>query len=111
MRIQALILSFILSLLPLALWAHGPDGSHDPVTQSQAEQAAIEGVASLADNKRIDSSWKVANVVKTEKKKFGESMEWVVSFKNDKITDSAKQTLYVFVTLGGEVVGANYTGK
>jgi len=111
MRIQALVLSFILSLLPLAVWAHGPDGSHDPVTQSQAEQAAIEGVASLAENKRIDSSWKTANILKTEKKKFGDNMEWVVSFKNDKISDSAKQILYIFVTLGGEVVGANHTGK
>ena len=111
MRIQTLVLSFMLSLLPVAVWAHGAGGSHDPVTQSQAEQAAIEGVAKLADNKRIDSSWKAANVVKTEKKKFGDATEWVVSFKNDKISDSSKQILYIFVNLGGEVVGANHTGK
>lgn len=111
MRIQALFLSIMLCLLPVTLWAHGAGGSHDPVTQSQAEQAAVEGVAMLADNKRIDISWKAANVVKTEKKKFGDATEWVVSFKNDKISDSSKQILYVFVTLGGEVVGANHTGK
>ena len=81
MRIQILVLSLMLSLLPVAVWAHG------------------------------DSSWKTANVAKTEKKKFGDAMEWVVSFKNDKISDSSKQILYVFVTLGGEVVGANHTGK
>ncbi|MDX1812327.1 MAG: DUF6488 family protein [Gammaproteobacteria bacterium] len=111
MRIQALVLSLMLSLLPVAVWAHGAGGSHDPVTQSQAEQAAIEGVAFLANQGRIDSSWKAANVVKTEKKKFGESTEWVVSFKNDKISDSTKQILYIFLTLGGEVVGANHTGN
>lgn len=111
MRIQALVLGFLLSLLPVVVWAHGADGSHDPVTQSQAEHSAIESVASLADKKKIDSSWKAANHVKTEKKKFGDSTEWVVSFKNDKISDSSKQTLYIFVTLGGEVVGANHTGK
>ncbi|WP_455218557.1 DUF6488 family protein [Kaarinaea lacus] len=111
MRIQALVLSLLLSLLPIAVWAHGAGGSHDPVTKSQAEQAAIEAVATLAGNKRIDGSWKAANVVKTEKKKFGDSTEWVVSFKNDKISDPAKQILYIFLTLGGEVVGANHTGK
>jgi len=111
MRIQTLVLSLMLFMLPVVVWAHGDAHSHDPVTQSQAEQAAIEGVAALADNKRIDSSWKVANVLKTEKKQFGEAMEWVVTFTNDKVSDPAKQTLYVFVSLGGEVVGANHTGK
>lgn len=111
MRIHALVLSFILSLLSVAVLAHGPDGSHDPVDQSQAEQMGIKGVAMLVDKGKIDSSWKAANVVKTEQKKFGDKTEWVVSFKNDKISDSSKQILYVFLSLGGEFIAANYTGK
>ena len=48
---------------------------------------------------------------KVEKKTFGNSQEWVVSFANPKIQDVAKQTLYVFVSLTGEITGSNYSGK
>jgi hypothetical protein len=48
---------------------------------------------------------------KVEKKTFGNSQEWVVSFTNPKVQDVAKQTLYVFVSLTGEITGANYSGK
>jgi len=30
---------------------------------------------------------------------------------NKKITDTEKQKLYVFLTIGGEYIAANYTGK
>ena len=48
---------------------------------------------------------------KDGKKKFHHSMEWVVSFKNEKITDKTKQTLYIFVNMHGEITGANYSGQ
>jgi hypothetical protein len=35
----------------------------------------------------------------------------VAVFVNDKITDPAKQKLYVFMTLGGDYLAANYTGE
>ena len=120
MRITALVFSFMLSLLPVGVWAgadhdhghdHGHTHSHDPVDQSQAEQAAIKGVAMLIDKGKIDESWKAANITNSEKKKFGDNMEWVISLKNDKVTDSSKQTLYIFLSLTGEYIAANYTGK
>ena len=120
MRMQAVIFSFMLTLSPVVALAgsdhdHGHDDghghSHDPVTQSQAEQVATKSVAMLVDKGKIDSSWKAANVAKSEKKKFGSNMEWVVSFNNKKINDASKQTLYVFLSLTGEYIAANYTGK
>jgi hypothetical protein len=59
----------------------------------------------------IDNSWGTAGVSNTEKKRFGNNNEWVVSFDNPQIKDKSKQTLYVFIGLTGEVTGANYTGK
>ncbi len=53
---------------------------------------------------RHESSFAIALIVKTRK-------EWVVTFKNAKATDKAKQTLYVFVTLDGTLAGANFTGQ
>lgn len=120
MRMQTIIFSFILSLSPMAVLAgenhdhghdHGHSHSHDPVSRSQAEQVAIKSVAQLVEKGKINSSWKSANVAKSEKKKFGDNMEWVVSFNNEKISDTSKQTLYVFLSLTGEYIAANFTGK
>ncbi|MCI0507154.1 MAG: DUF6488 family protein [Gammaproteobacteria bacterium] len=116
MRIQAIIFSFILSLSPAAVLAganhdHGHSHSHEPVNQSQAEQVAIKSVAQLVEKGKIDGSWKSVNIAKSEKKEFGGNMEWMISFTNDKISDPEKQTLYVFLSLNGEYIAANYTGK
>ena len=91
MRIQTIILTLVFSLFTAVAIA-GSGHSHDPVSQIQAEGAAIKSVARLADKGSIDKSWKSASVAKTEKKKFGKNMEWVVSFNNKNISDPKKQT-------------------
>ena len=114
MRIQTIIFTFVLSIFSLAAVAgagHDHGHSHDPVSQSQVEVAAINSVANLIDKGKIDKNWKTIGVMKSEKKKFGKSTEWVVSFKNEKISDASKQTLYIFLSLGGEYIAANHTGK
>ena len=122
MKIQSLVFSLIIALTPAAVLAgkdhdHGhshDDGhshSHDPVSQKKAEEIAMKSVARLVDKGKVDKSWKSVSVAKSEKKKFGNKMEWVVSFKNDKVSDKSKQTLYVFLSLTGNYIAANYTGK
>lgn len=116
MRMQSVLFSIILALSPATLLAggnhdHGHSHSHEPVSKAQAEQVAIKSVAQLIENGKIDSSWKSAGVAKSEQKQFGSKLEWVISFANDKISDPKQQTLYVFVTLTGEYLAANYTGK
>ncbi len=39
------------------------------------------------------------------------TLEWLVIFNNENITDEEKQTLYVFLTISGEYIAVNYTGK
>jgi hypothetical protein len=114
MRIQTIIFSLALSLFSAVAFAgagHDHGHSHDPVTQSKAEAIAAKSVSRLVEKGKIDTSWKAVTVAKSEKKKFGGETEWVVSFKNDKVSDPSKQTLYIFLTLGGEYLAANYTGK
>lgn len=122
MRLLIVVISLTVILLPISVLAgkdhdHGhshDDGhshSHDPVSQGKAEEVAKQNVARLVDKGKIDKSWKSTSVAKAEKKKFGQKMEWVVSFKNDKISDTSKQTLYVFLSLTGDYIAANYTGK
>ncbi|MEW5757661.1 MAG: DUF6488 family protein [Pseudomonadota bacterium] len=120
MRTQALLFCLTLSLAPLAAMAgaghdhghsHDHGHAHDAVTQGKAEEIAAKNVARLADSGKIDKSWKTVRAVKSEKKDFSGSTEWVVEFKNDKISEPDRQTLYVFLSLGGEYIAANFTGK
>lgn len=118
MRITTVIFTLALMLLPMASMAgsgheheHDHDHSHEPVTQGQAEQAASKVVLRLVEKGKIDASWKKVQIEKSLKKKFGQNMEWVVSFNNKAIRDPEKQTLYVFLTLTGDYIAANYSGK
>ncbi len=122
MQIKSIIFSSILFLSPAALMAgsnhdhghdhgHGHGHAHAQVSKSQAEQVALKSVAQLIKTGKIDNSWETVDVSKSEKKQFGKNTEWVVSFTNDRINDPAKQTLYVFVSLTGKYIAANYTGK
>jgi len=114
MRIQALIFGLVVSLFSWGAWAgpgHDHGHSHDPVSQSQAETIATESVSRLVERGKLDASWKGVKVAKAEQKKFGDQMEWVVSFQNSNASDPSKQTLYVFLTLGGEYLAANFTGN
>ena len=114
MRTQTIFFALALSLFSLVAVAgsgHDHGHSHDPVSQLQAEDVAMKSVAKLVEKGKIDKSWKSIGVTKSMKKDFSGHMEWVISFKNEKISDPAKQTLFVFLTEGGEYLAANYTGK
>jgi len=114
MRILTIVFSLALSMFTWAAIAgegHDHSHSHDPVSQSQAEAMATKSLSNLVDKGKIDKSWKSIKATKSEKKKFGSNMEWVVIFNNKTISDPQKQTLYIFLTLGGEYLAANYTGK
>lgn len=114
MRIQIIILTLLLGIFPLAVIAgagHDHGHSHDPVSQLTAEETAIKSVAKLVDKGKIDKTWKSIGVAKSEKKEFSGHKEWVISFKNTNISDSSKQTLYIFLSLTGEYIAANFSGK
>lgn len=92
---------------------HGPGGSHThgPITSDAAVKKAEKQVKALIERGRLDKSWSEAKLVESVQKDFGKGQEWVVSFKNDKEKDTAKQTVYVFYTLNGSYLATNFTGK
>jgi hypothetical protein len=87
--------------------AHAPS---TPVSKAQALENAVNVVKAIVEKGKLDSTW--AEVVPTsgvkKQSKFGN--EWVVTFDNPKAEDKAKQTLYVFLTLGGEYKAASFSG-
>jgi len=118
MQIKSILFSAVLFLSPVSVFAgsghdHGHDHghSHAPITQGEIETVAKSGMLNLVEQKKIDDSWKSVAIEKAIKKEFNGSEEWVISFKNEAISDASKQTIYIFLTLSGEFIAANYTGQ
>jgi len=112
----ALLLSSLLFGAPVMAGAghsHDADGGHSrgPVSSGEAVNQASKKVKQLADAGKIDATWSGVQAVSVEKKTYAKGPEWVVIFKNDKVSDAAKQTLYLFFTLDGHYIAANYTGN
>jgi len=90
---------------------HGHSHTQAEASKASIEKAALSELARLIQNNKIDQSWSNTPIEKMQKKQFHHNMEWVASFKNTKIQDKSKQTLYIFLSLYGKSTGANYTGK
>ena len=98
--------------------AHDEDGGHSnhghsdgPISAEKAKTRATSTMQSLVKKGVISKSWHSVKAAKAEKKTFAKAEEWVVSFKNDKIKDKSKKTLYIFYSLNGHYIAANYSGK
>ncbi len=114
MNIKTLILTLALMLSPLTAIGGGGHGhSHGPslISQTQAESVAAGRIMKLIEQEKIDKSWKSAIVSSSEKKMNGNQAEWLVAFKNENVEDSAKSTLYIFLSSTGDYIAANFTGK
>lgn len=116
MNIKAILLSITFSLFSFTAVAggghdHGHSHASGPVNQDTAKASASKIVASLVQRNKLDNSWGSAVVSSIEKKTFKGQPEWVVVFQNNKATDTTKQKLYVFLTIGGDYIAANHSGK
>ncbi len=111
-----LILSSLLFGAPVLAGSghdHGHSHSHvqAPVSKEIAEKNANDVISSLVKRDKIDKSWSTIKAMSVENKILNGLSEWVVIYHNEKISDPEKKKLYVFLTIGGEYVAANYTGN
>ena len=97
-----------ITLISSILYGHG---GHNHKSKSAIQQIAKKKIEQLINGNKIDKSWSNPYISNTKKKQFGTKMEWVISLENSYIKDKTKQVIYVFVSEGGVVKGANYTGK
>jgi len=102
--------------LLIVLWG----GNHDdhehphaepPVNQKTAEKKATNIIAQLINNKQLDESWVPITASSVKKVVFKGYQEWEVIFVNNKVADTTKRKIYVFLTLSGDHVAVNYSGK
>ena len=110
----ALVLSSLLFGAPVMAGSghdHGHSHSSTPVSQDKVGVKAAEIVAALVNRNKLDKSWESIKASSVEKITVQGNPEWVVVFVDKNITDVEKQKLYVFLTLGGDYIAANFTGK
>lgn len=95
--------------------AHSHDShdghNHAKLTKVEVQKIARKKLDVLVKNKKIGGSWAVASILSTKTKKFKHATEWVVDFRNSNVRNKHEQIIYIFVSMHGEVTGANYTGK
>ncbi|EKD89014.1 MAG: hypothetical protein ACD_34C00235G0002 [uncultured bacterium] len=111
----ALLVSSLLFTSPVMAGAghdHGNGGhSHGPVSSEAVTQKATVKVKSLVESGKLEKSWADSKALGANQKTFSNEVEWVVTFKNDKVSDATKQTLYLFFTLDGSYIATNFTGQ
>lgn len=65
----------------------------------------------LVENGKIEKSWMPAIVESAQQRTYGHKTEWVVTFNNSKASDPDKSTLYIFLSVKGDFIAADFTGK
>lgn len=72
-----------------------------------------ELVTKMVAQEQLHKSWLKASLKKAEKKKYvaTEDLEWIVIFYNESEPNPEHKSLYFFLSLYGEIVGANFTGE
>ncbi len=112
------ILAFVLSLLffsvpaiTLAGTDHDHGHSHEPITGTEAQFKATQRVKQLVETGKIEATWANIESSTISQKDYGHGPEWMIIFKNDKASDSTKQTLYLFYSQDGHYLAANFDGN
>lgn len=82
-----------------------------PIKEAVIVGCAIERKDALAASGKIDATWKTVKLDTAETVEGKKMKEWKLSFKNPREQDAAKQTLYMFYSLTGNFIAANFTGK
>ncbi len=110
--IACLVISF--AVAPAAL-AGGGGACHfhgnAPVKEPIVTGCAHQQKDALINGGKIDATWKTVKLDKAETIEGKSMKEWKFTFKNPAEKDASKQTLYMFYTLTGNFVAANFTGK
>jgi hypothetical protein len=110
---KKILILLLLSMNFSSFAGPGHDHSHGhaaPVASTEKiQEIGRSHIERLIKAKTINISWKTSTYSKSEKKKFGNKVEWILTYENAKGVKGKK--LYIFLKLSGEFVAVNFTGK
>lgn len=81
-----------------------------PAIEATIGNCANQRKAQLVKGGKLDAAWQAINTDKIEAVDGKKGKEWKVTFKDAAAKDKAKETLYMFFTLPGNFIAANFTG-
>ena len=116
MKKLAFLVTFIATIaVAPAAFAGGGGGCHfhgdTPVKETILLDCASKHKDNLIKKGKIDASWAGVKLDQSEIVDGKKTKEWKLTFKNPVEKDAAKQTLYMFYSLTGNLIGSNFTGK
>jgi hypothetical protein len=114
---KTLIATLALCLASMASPARADEGGachfhgSKPAMAETVSGCATQRKDALIARGKIDKSWQGVKHDKAEIVEGAKGKEWKVTFKDAAAQDKSKETLYMFFTLPGNFVAANFTGK
>ena len=112
LSIASLVVAF--AVTPSA-FANEGGGCHfhgkKPAAEATVLGCAAQRKDALIASGKIDKSWQAVKHDNAEMAEGAKGKEWKVTFKDTAAKDKAKETLYMFFTLPGNFIAANFSGK
>lgn len=82
-----------------------------PAAEATVSNCANQRKAQLVKGGKLDAAWQAIKVDKIEAVEGKKGKEWKVTFKDAAAKDKSKETLYMFFTMPGNFIAANFTGQ
>ncbi len=82
-----------------------------PAKEATVVQCGNQQKDGLVETGRLDASWRNVKLDTIDQIDGKKGKEWRLIYKNPAVTDPSKQTLYLFFSLPGNYIAANYTGE
>ncbi|MGE4049551.1 MAG: DUF6488 family protein [Piscinibacter sp.] len=114
---KSLIATLAISFAAIAAPSRADEGGgchfhgSKPATADTVSGCATLRKAQLVKQGKLDATWASVKGGAPEQVDGKKGKEWKVTFQNPAATDKAKQTLYMFYTLPGNFIAANFTGQ
>jgi len=84
---------------------------NSPATQEVVIDCAAKRKTKLVSSGKIDSFWAGLTHEKIELVDGKKGKEWRITYKDPNAKDKTKETLFLFFSLSGNFIAANFTGK
>lgn len=116
MRVYSLFVALALSALsPMTQASLGLPAGHNhtvqnPIVRDEALDIAARILEKLVEKNFVATSWLSVKPAAADKNKTATGEEWKIRFNNPKEIDPAKRSVYIFLTVTGEYIAANFTG-
>ena len=82
-----------------------------PAKESAIIDCANQRKNTLVGSGKIDAAWKALKHDKVEQVEGKKGKEWKITFKDPEAKGKANEILFMFFTLPGNFIAANFTGK